>query len=112
MDDRLALAQGDIFWTYLDPTEGREQSGRRPVLVISGEQYHDIVDSLAIVVPLTTTNRGWPNHVRLSTLENPSWAMTEQPRTIARRRLQTRIGAATPSELAEVLAWVLDFVSL
>lgn len=112
MDDRFTLAQGDIFWAYLDPTEGREQSGRRPVLVISGEQYHDIVDSLAIVVPITTTDRDWPNHVRLSTLESPSWAMTEQPRTIARRRLQTRIGAATPSELAEVLAWVFDFLSL
>nr|WP_249290551.1 type II toxin-antitoxin system PemK/MazF family toxin [Mobiluncus mulieris] len=48
----------------------------------------------------------------MSTLENPSWAMTEQPHTIARRRLQTRISAATPSELAKVLAWVLDFVSL
>lgn len=106
------LQQGDIWWAYLDPAQGREQSGRRPVLVISAAQYNGIVDALAIVVPISTTDRGWPNHIRLASLPQPSWAMTEQPRTIARQRLGGRIGQATPDELSEVLSWVFDFLSL
>ena len=29
------LLRGDIVWADLDPTQGNEQAGRRPVLVIS-----------------------------------------------------------------------------
>ncbi|MCU9996617.1 type II toxin-antitoxin system PemK/MazF family toxin [Mobiluncus mulieris] len=96
----------------MTPTKGREQNGRRPVLVISAAKYHDIIDALAIVVPISTTDRGWPNHIRLTDLARSSWAMTEQPRTIAQQRLKARIGTATPEELAQVLSWVIDFISL
>jgi mRNA interferase MazF len=46
---------------------------------------------MAIVVPLTTVDRGLPHHVAIGTtpsgLERPSWARTEDVRAISEQRL-------------------------
>src|SRR6478609_5761402 len=57
---------------------------------VASAGYLDAVTPLAIVLPITTTDRGWPNHVVVdgpSGLDRPSWIMTEQPRTLSRDRL-------------------------
>ena len=58
------LRPGQIVWVDVDAAVGREQGGRRPHVVLSCEDYLDLVDALFIAAPLTTTNREWPNHVR------------------------------------------------
>ncbi|HTW69483.1 MAG TPA: type II toxin-antitoxin system PemK/MazF family toxin, partial [Acetobacteraceae bacterium] len=35
MSDAFEPDAGDIVWTNLDPRTGREQSGRRPAVVVS-----------------------------------------------------------------------------
>ena len=109
------LSRGAIVWVDLDPTEGREQAGARPALVICNEDYLGAVPDLVIVVPLTRADRGWPHHV---TVEGPrtglprrSFAMTEQPRTIARQRITGRSGVAPPAALVEVDRWLRDFLA-
>jgi len=92
----LDLAPGAVAWASLEPVRGREQGGHRPVLGIASAGYLEAVTTLAIVLPITTVNRGWPNHVRVegaSGLERPSWIMTEQPRTLTRERLTAVAGA-------------------
>ena len=109
------LAPGAIAWASLEPVRGREQGGHRPVLVIASAGYLDAVTTLAIVLPITTTDRGWPNHVRVdghSGLDRPSWIMTEQPRTLSRDRL-TRISGQVSSDcLGAVRMWLGDFLDL
>ncbi|WP_247595358.1 type II toxin-antitoxin system PemK/MazF family toxin [Actinomyces procaprae] len=39
---------GELWWAAPDPVVGREQSGRRPVLVLSGARYHHAVTTLAV----------------------------------------------------------------
>lgn len=109
-----ALDQGSVVWAWLDPTVGREQSGRRPVLVVSSRAYNEIVDSLLIVVPLSTTARGWPNHVRVTGIASldESYAMTEQPRTISRDRIGDTLGVVDPVCLTEIRRWLGDFLDL
>lgn len=106
------LHPGVVCWAELDPSVGREQAGRRPVLVVSSRGYLRVVDALAIVVPVTSVDRGWPNHVALASLNRPSFAMTEQPRTIARSRLVGLLGEASTDEFAEVRQWLGDFLDL
>ncbi|MCK0112468.1 type II toxin-antitoxin system PemK/MazF family toxin [Ornithinimicrobium sp. F0845] len=106
------LAPGDIVWAELDPAMGREQGGRRPVVVVASSGFLDVVDSLAIVVPVTSVDRGWPNHVRLGRIQRPSFAMTEQVRAVARRRLHGRLGHAAPQELADIRMWLSDFLGV
>ena len=95
---------------------GREQAGRRPALVVASDLYLEQADTLAIIVPVTTNNRGWPNHVLLAgpglALDRPSFAMTEQPRTVTRDRFFDVAGTVDGSTMKEVDLWLRDFLAL
>lgn len=109
------LAPGVVAWAALEPGRGSEQVGHRPVLVVASAGYLDAVTTLVIVLPITTTDRGWPNHVHVvgpSGLDRPSWVMTEQPRTLSRDRLAGLAGEVSTGCLAEVGAWLGDFLDL
>ena len=83
-------------------------------MVVAGESYLEIVDSLVLVVPITTVDRGWPNHIEIreSALDRRSWAMSEQVRTISRERIVDRAGRVSRATLAEVRVWLADFLDL
>jgi mRNA interferase MazF len=111
----LDLAPGVIVWASLEPVRGREQGGHRPALVIASAGYLDAVTTLAVILPITTTDRGWPNHVRVdgpSGLDRPSWIMTEQPRTLSRDRFTGVAGSVTPACMRAVRTWLGDFFDL
>lgn len=105
-----------VVWADFAPTKGREQSGHRPVLVIASDLYLQTADTLAIIVPASRTDRGWPNHVRLEgpdlNLKKVTFALTEQPRTITRDRITGVIGSVDRETMAEVDVWLRDFLSL
>ena len=111
-----ALHRGAVVWVNLDPSRGREQAGTRPAVVIASDDYLANVPELVIVIPVTTRDRKWPHHVRLSgeqlTLERPSFAMTEQPRTIARARITGPAGMVGTTPMAEIDQWLRDFTDL
>lgn len=105
---------GELWWAAPDPPVGREQSGRRPVLVISNALYHHAVTTLVVAVSVTSVDRRWPNHVRIprgAGLPQDSFAMTEQVRTISRKRLVERIGVVGDDVLGQVLGWVRDWMA-
>jgi len=54
--------RGDIVRLSLDPQAGREQSGRRPVLVLSPANYNR-KSHLVVVCPLTSQEKGYPFEV-------------------------------------------------
>lgn len=111
-----SLVRGSVVWIDLGTTRGREQRGERPAVVVCSNGYIDSVPDLVIVVPLTTADRGWPHHVRVdgprTGLRDPSFAMTEQPRTIARERIVRVAGTADYHTLDEIGSWLADFVLL
>ncbi len=49
----IIMKRGDIFLVSLDPTAGHEQQGKRPVLIISPEEFNNVT-KLPIVLPITT----------------------------------------------------------
>ena len=104
------------MWAELDPVRGREQAGSRPALVIASDLNLEQADTLAIIVPATTNNRGWPNHVLLKgpglALDQPSFAMTEQSRTVTRDRLFDVAGTVDEATMTEVDGWLRDFLAL
>ena len=113
-NEETAVAPGELWWVRPDATVGREQAGRRPALVISSQSFHEAATTLAIIVPLTFVDRRWPNHVKVEAegvaALGESWAMTEQVRTVLRRRLDTYIGRVSPRYLAEVREWVANHI--
>ncbi len=50
----MAIRRGDIYFVNLNPTKGREQAGRRPVLVLS----IDAINSLPLVVTVIVGTKG------------------------------------------------------
>jgi mRNA interferase ChpB len=47
------VRRGDIYLVSLDPTEGREQRGSRPVLIVSPVEFNEAT-KLPIVFPITS----------------------------------------------------------
>ncbi len=100
--------KGDFVAVAFDPQSGHEQKSRRPALVVSNTLFNRHT-GLAIVCPLTNTDRQFPFHVPV--VDNPDvtgFVMVEQVKSIdfAARKVK-RVAKATDSLLEEVLS-ILD----
>ncbi|MEK7509108.1 MAG: type II toxin-antitoxin system PemK/MazF family toxin [Patescibacteria group bacterium] len=101
------MRQGEIWFANLNPTKGSEQSGRRPVVVISGNTLNETLP-IVIVVPITSKVKSYPTCVvlqpnRANGLKKTSEAIPFQVRTITKKRLTKRIGRVTADELREII---------
>jgi len=56
--------RGDAIWLNFNPQSGHEQTGRRPALVLSPEEYNRKT-GLAIFCPITSQVKGYPFEVKL-----------------------------------------------
>ncbi|MFP3905352.1 MAG: type II toxin-antitoxin system PemK/MazF family toxin [Armatimonadota bacterium] len=99
-------SRGEIWWVDLAPTKGHEQSGRRPALIISADTFNHGPAGLVVVLPMTTTDRGIPLHVRIEPpeggVEKPSVILCDQIRTISTTRLHTRLGSVSPDTIRKI----------
>jgi mRNA interferase MazF len=98
--------QGEVWFCDLDPSRGREQAGSRPAIVLSVDQLGVGASELAIVVPLTRTERPSPLYVAIDPPEGGvrerSFAMPEMVRSISRERLSVRWGTVSAAVLNEI----------
>lgn len=92
------MSRGEIFFADLGLAVGHEQSGRRPVVVVSGVDWLNSSPPLVSVVPLTSSRRDWPTHVEIdgeaSGLKVTSYAKCEDLRAVSPQRFDGRLGAA------------------
>jgi len=99
--------RGEIWNADLDPTRGREQAGRRPVLVVSTDRFNEGPAELIVILPITSQGKGIPWHVpvkasRDAGLTKDSFIMCEAIRCVSRERLAKRLGEIADPALAEV----------
>lgn len=109
MGHARVIEPGSVVWVNLDPSVGREQGRRRPAVVVSSAGHLAAATTIVTVVPVTTTDRKWPNHIELTGphgLAQPSWAMTEQVRTISRERIAAERGHVDPACLRAIGQWL------
>ena len=102
----MRVEQGHIWLATLDPTVANEQRGFRPCLVVSRDRFNALPIRQAIVVPLTTRERGFPHHVRVvddGGLNRASWAMCEAVRAVSTQRFELEISTASDDTLTEVI---------
>jgi mRNA interferase MazF len=104
------VKRGDVYWADLIPRSGSEQSGRRPVIVLSHDGFNQIAAwKSIIVVPISSSSlqakRG-PTVVALSAgvagLAKPSVAICHQVTTLDRAKLTKKIGTLPPGILNEI----------
>jgi mRNA interferase MazF len=99
-------ARGDVWFANLDPIVGREQSGIRPVLVLSVDKFNAGPADLLIVLPITSKWKGQPLHVAISPpeagLQTPSFVKPEDIRSISKQRLRQYCGAVSIQTIQSV----------
>lgn len=107
---------GQVVWVNLSPVVGSEQADHRPAVIVASNDYLTSVPNVVIVVPVTTRDRGIPNHVRFGgvpgLVDQDCFAMTEQPRTIDRKRITKTLGDVGHETLHEIRSWLGDFLDL
>jgi mRNA interferase MazF len=100
------ILRGEIRWADLNPTRGREQAGQRPVLILSHDVFNERSGTV-IAVALTSQppRAGFPLTLELTAPRLPkrSWVKISQIRTLATERIGSRLGRASPEELAQIL---------
>ena len=105
------MKRGEIHWADLAPRSGSEQTGRRPVIIVSHDGFNQTAGWRSIiVVPISTSasqGRRGPTVIEIPTgvggLPRTSFAVCHQVTTLDRAKLTDRIGTL-PGETLEELA--------
>ena len=104
------MKRGEVYWAELVPRSGSEQTGRRPVIVMSHDGFNQTPGWRSIiVVPISTSSsqgkRG-PTIIELSGgsggLARTSYAVCHQVTTLDRAKLTRKIGTLPSESLSEV----------
>lgn len=100
------VLRGEIRWADLSPSRGADQSGRRPVLILSADVFN-ARSGTVIAVALTSQPQkaGFPLTLELEGTRLPkrSWVKISQIRTLAAERVGRRMGAASAEDVARVI---------
>ena len=107
--------RGEIWLVDFGEPVGREQSGRRPAVVVSADALNESPAGAIMVVPCTTTHRDLPSHIEIdpadSGLETVSYAKCEDLKSVSERRMIARLGQVGPQvafEIGRVLRFLLE----
>lgn len=114
------MRRGDVWWATLQPRSGSEQSGRRPVVVLSHDSFNQTPNwKSVIVVPCSTSAqqaRRTPTVVPLAKgvagLPQDCVAVCHQITTLDRSKLQQQIGSLPDSELRAIGVAVLNAIDV
>ena len=105
------ILRGDIFWADLNPISGKEQAGKRPVLILS----HDVFNKksgtvIAVAITSKEPKAGFPLTLELTEAKLPkrSWVKISQIKTISTERLGKKLGNTGSLEIETVIEGLLD----
>jgi len=100
--------RGDVYEANLNPPEGSEQAGTRPVIVVSRDAINFNSPTL-VIVPVTgreNKKRLYPSQVVLRAgsggLSKDSVALTEHIRSISQMRLSRHRGHLTLEDMSRI----------
>ena len=107
------ILSGEIYRAELDPAVGHEQSGKRPVLILSHDVFNDrsgIV--IAIAISSQQPRAGFPLTLEITTAKLPkrSWARIGQIRTLSVERLGKRLARIAPEELERIVEGLNEII--
>lgn len=106
------MRQKDIYIANLEPSEGQEQRGKRPVVIISGNTMNENF-GVVITCPISSKIKNFSSCVilkknKINNLDQDSEIITFQIRTISKQRLKKKIGEISDDELKMVLHGLND----
>lgn len=100
--------KGDFITLSFDPQSGHEQKGRRPALVVSNFIFNKAT-GLAIVCPITNTNRNIPFHLPVPSASSlTGFVMVEQVKSIDFNARSAKFVEKAPVQLVEDAIAIVD----
>jgi mRNA interferase MazF len=118
----VSARRSEVWLVDFGDPVGREQSGRRPAVVVSADSLNESRAGVVVVVPITTTYRGLPSHIEIdrgnsgldrgnSGLDEVSYAKCEDVKSVSEQRLIGRLGVVGDEvmfQAARTLRFLLD----
>jgi len=100
--------KGDFVTLTFDPQSGHEQKGRRPALVVSNDLFNKHT-GLAIVCPITNTDRKIPFHVAIpESAQVTGFVMVDQVKSVDFRARNIKFIGKAPVDLLNEVLSILD----
>ncbi|MDD2252522.1 MAG: type II toxin-antitoxin system PemK/MazF family toxin [Dehalococcoidales bacterium] len=100
-------------WADLNPGRGREQSGLRPVIILSHDVFNDNSGTvIAVAITSQPQRAGFPLTLELNSgnLPKRSWAKISQIRTLSTERIGDLIGNITREELIQIIEGLNEII--
>lgn len=107
------ILRGEIRWADLSPVRGKEQAGRRPVLIVSHDVFNERSGTvIAVAITSQPQRAAFPLTLELESKELPkrSWVKISQIRTLSVERIGRRLGIVTPEELVQVIEGLNEII--
>ncbi len=107
------ILRGEVRWADLNPVQGHEQGGKRPVLILSQDVFNQRSGTvIALAITSQKQNIGFPLTLELTscTLPKQSWVKIGQIRTLSTKRIGRKLGQVNPEELDQVLEGLIEIV--
>jgi mRNA interferase MazF len=107
------ILRGEIRWANLTPTLGHEQSGLRPVLILSNDVFNE---RMQIVIAIALTSKqprfGFPLALEIGSAELPkkSWALMGQVRTLSAERIGKKLGLVSVEEIDRIIEGLNEII--
>jgi mRNA interferase MazF len=100
------ILRGEIRWADLSSGQGREQTGRRPVLILSHEVFNERSGTvIAMAITSRPQKAGFPLTLEIASrgLPKRSWVKIGQVRTLSVERIGKVAAVLAPEELSLAL---------
>lgn len=91
---------GDIVWIDFDPQVGREQSKRRPGLVLTDSGYNR-ASGLCVVCPLTSARKGYPFEIPVTINKIEGAILADQIKSLDWKARDVEFHSRSPVELVK-----------
>ena len=108
------ILRGEIRWADLNPTRGRGQTGRRPVLILSHDIFNERSGTIiAIAITSQSQKAGFPLtfELKTSSLSKQSWVKISQIRTLSVERIGKLIGKVSQEEMIQIIEGLNEIIA-
>ena len=109
------ILRGDIVWAELNPAVGKEQAGKRPVVILSHDVFNERSGTvIAVAVSSAEPRAGFPLTLEITSARLPkrSWVKIAQIRTLSIERIEGKLGRVSAEELQRIVEGLNEIIAI